>query len=1128
MGASVSSTNFASVGGIMSGSLVGQYCPDPTTVTTGISIGMSAEKDPMHSSGLSSVLIQLPDLGFDHTYSSSSFLSSQSGMVAFNGFALYQTGSAWLVKWTSIEIWANGTLQTTLGASSLTSSRLCPTGVPFIGAGVSVAGAAVPNPAMTAGVPTGSTTVGTANTSGGCTVTGGFRFRETPTGAWQTLPVNLSPVSIPSVSCDASASGSTVSVGNTNNASVQSNYYQGTTTTYDGRYTCYCNPSDHSIGTPSITDVYQTVAESDHQNGSVTLLPNLTKGLGRIRADDFAELVYRGGFPLVQGAAGASCQDVTMDPPSPTVNTVTFHPQLAQKWAKVTGTAHVIEQPLGFATYAPYVVGGYAFKGRQTNIVTIQPGACPIGYPSHPSPCWTGYSQGYLDTVSGIFPSYVDSRGSGNADMLLYLNHSDSTARYIDYVVCPHWSLLSWFPPDSTAAIGVDDWPLYSAQAKPSLYWLPARTQYFKNQHLPGGEATLTRTDLISAPLMDGALASFVNSAFPFANQTSWWGISRFKVQNRLPAAPTLDSSSSSRWSFTNATAAFGATIVLTPSATTITAKYSGSSFSQDPRLLLQLMDSISVNWSGSTVLGCVVSMVGIDGKTHTLATAPGTYAWRQGPEQTKYAGTWGENFGVGFDSSDQGTDTITADGISASEMASAETAYALELLQAGTFQGIQFVFTLSGTGSTVTLNYPTITTRQDAPLVLAENGQVSAGLWQDGPGVRFGQWTFWDPIGNAWVGPTPTVIELGYGWSVLDWLATRRLTLDGIAPDSGIDTEIATLYDSTEGQTRALVANGTMAFVALVRYDLTHAKLTGFLVNTEAEVPPMAMFPFPARDAWYQPGTGWDQMAYSHTQEPRYIIRAGGSAADVFKPDGTQWTALGGPLLDGWTIHRHSHVVDNTEGPNFPVKALGTQYATVSPWHGYLCAIAIHGYGCGYDVSNSLRHVRAWVAGSGRVILGFAGNVLPQIWSEMDTGLSATWARPRFADHGPTWPVGLFYGDGTHCYWARTYDQGATWVDAIDMASGTIGDFEEGANGLRWFFKLVASGPNYDVWGKLMDSQLNVIRGWTITNVTGVDNEPIACREAPGQDGSWRIGLFYSIGGVPTVKFAPDGLTFT
>lgn len=1094
----------------------------------------------MHPSGYSAVQIQLPDLSFNQTYSSSTFLSSQSGMVAFNGFALYQTGGAWLVKWTSIEIWANGTLQTTLSGGSLTSSRLCPTGVPFFGDGVTMGGNSSPNPLALIGVPGSSTTVGSTTTSGGCTVTGGYRFRETPTGAWQTLPVNLSPVSIPSVSCDASASTGVVSVSNTNNASIQSNFYQGDTTTYDGRYTCYCDSSDHSIGTPSITDVYQRVVESDYCGGTVTLLPNLTKGLGRIRTDDFAELVYRGGFPLVQGAAGANCVDVTLpEPPDPTVNTVTFHPQLSQKWDKVTGSIHTIEQPFGFATFAPYTLAGYAFKGRSTGTVPIQVGSCPViggdgevlGGTTTPGHCWTGYSQGYYDQLSATFPSYVDSHGSGNADMLAYLDHADPTARYIDYVACPHWSFISWFPPDSTGSIGADDWPLHGSQAKPSLYWLPARTQYFKNQHLPSGEASLTRTDLISAPLMDGALASVVNSCFPFANQTSWWGISRFQVQNRLPASPVvLDSTSSSRWSFTNATAAFRSTIVLTPSATSVVATYLGSSFSQDPRLLLQLMDSIAVNWSGSTVVGCVVSVVGIDGKSHTLATAPGTYPWRQGPEQTKYAGSWGENFGVGFDSTDQGTDAISTSGISASEMASAETVYALEILQAGTFHSIQFVFTLSGTGSTVTLNYPTITTRQDAPVVLAENGQVSCALWSDGPGVRFGQWTFWDPVGHAWVGPTPNVIELGNGWSVLDWLATRRLTLDGIAPDSGIDTEIAALYDATEGQTRALVADGTMAFVALVRHDGSNAKLSGFLVNTEAEVPPMAIFPFPARDLWMQPGTGWDQMAYSHTQEPRYIIRAGGSAADVFKPDGTQWTTLGGPLLDGWTIHRHSHAVDNTEGPTFLVKALGTQFATVSPWHGYLCAIAIHGYGCGYDVSNSLRHVRAWVAGSGHVILGFAGNVLPQTWSELDTGLSGTWARPRFADHGPSWPVGLFYGDGSHCYWARTYDQGATWVDTIDMASGTIGDFEEGANGLRWFFKVLSSdgGTTFDIWGKLMDSQLNVIRNWTITNVTGIDNEPIACREAPGQDGSWRIGLFYSLGGVPTVKFSPDGLTFT
>ncbi len=182
-----------------------------------------------------------------------------------------------------------------------------------------------------------------------------------------------------------------------------------------------------------------------------------------------------------------------------------------------------------------------------------------------------------------------------------------------------------------------------------------------------------------------------------------------------------------------------------------------------------------------------------------------------------------------------------------------------------------------------------------------------------------------------------------------------------------------------------------------------------------------------------------------------------------------------------------------------------------------------------GYDVSQSFRHVRTVVSAS-RIVIGIAGNALPQSWRDVDSGLTGSWARPRFADHGPLWPIGLFYGDGSNCWFARSFDEGQTWTVEVDMATGAVGDFEEGANGIRWFYKLLSSdgGTTFDIWGKVLDAQLNVVQDWTLTDLTGVDNAPIAVRESPGFDGSWRIGLLYSASSVPTVKFSLDGLHFS
>ena len=183
-----------------------------------------------------------------------------------------------------------------------------------------------------------------------------------------------------------------------------------------------------------------------------------------------------------------------------------------------------------------------------------------------------------------------------------------------------------------------------------------------------------------------------------------------------------------------------------------------------------------------------------------------------------------------------------------------------------------------------------------------------------------------------------------------------------------------------------------------------------------------------------------------------------------------------------------------------------------------------------GYDVSLGLRHARTYFeSGGGHIGLRCAGNVLPQTWTDVDTGLAGIWARPRYADVGSSWPIGIFYGDGTTATWARSYDEGHTWVDSTAMGTAMVGDFEEGANGLRWFYKVDSpdGGTTHNIYNRLLDARLNVLRDWTITNVTGIDNAPIACRESPAADGSWRIGLFYSSGGAGVVKFSNDGLNF-
>ena len=183
-----------------------------------------------------------------------------------------------------------------------------------------------------------------------------------------------------------------------------------------------------------------------------------------------------------------------------------------------------------------------------------------------------------------------------------------------------------------------------------------------------------------------------------------------------------------------------------------------------------------------------------------------------------------------------------------------------------------------------------------------------------------------------------------------------------------------------------------------------------------------------------------------------------------------------------------------------------------------------------GYDVSQSFRHCRTFGRpATGHIFLGTAGNLAPISFDDVDTGISATWARPRFQDFGTNRYIGMIYGDGSNVYWARTYDEGATWVDTTSLGSGKVGDFEECKDGRKIEFKLVINGATYDVWAQILDNNLNVITAWAITNLTSVDNEPIACRESIDNSVSavWRIGLMHVVSGSVTARWSNDAYNF-
>lgn len=183
-----------------------------------------------------------------------------------------------------------------------------------------------------------------------------------------------------------------------------------------------------------------------------------------------------------------------------------------------------------------------------------------------------------------------------------------------------------------------------------------------------------------------------------------------------------------------------------------------------------------------------------------------------------------------------------------------------------------------------------------------------------------------------------------------------------------------------------------------------------------------------------------------------------------------------------------------------------------------------------GYDISAGARHARAYgKVSTGTFWIGTAQNKLPITFTDTDSAALATWARPRWAKQGAVSWIGVFYGDGLNCFWARTNDEGQTWEDLTTMATGSVGDYEESATGIKWFYKVDTpdSGVTWNIYRKILDSKLNVLSNWTITNLTGIDDAPIAVREGLDEHGGWRMGIQFFLAGALTNQYAPDGLTF-
>lgn len=1056
------------------GSAESYYQVDYSTFSGGWSISYEATTNPISASGPAQITWTLTNIpaGTSWTYVNTGSTSGASTLEVI--CKVYVTNSGvWEMDITSLTWTVDGVVRHSEGPQTISSGiALSPATLPMIGCGVQVSSTSGLNPEPVTGCNVPNVYGGS---SSGFTK-GGYAFRN-DAGSWIPLPVNLPPVS-------ASGAG-TVS------GSV----------------------SDSMIATSFMT-LTGSLADLKQGNATVWSMPGEESALIRMNPEDYEHLVVRaGGFPGLQvnSSTSTGTYDCTGEgTPTNTSSTTVLYAPESVFLSDVVGTAtDPIESVLGSGAFTLAEVSGTEYISG-TSGYTVSSAAC--------------------SNVTGI------TIGTGNFAPLPYLSCAASNIPvYVNTWLNPHWSLASANPPD-TATTG--RWTINGSPVNLDDYWHPARQQWAFHPSLPGS-GSQRRINVKTEPWSIGGLYGLWKGSLGYPSP---WGIGDFYADPVVGQVTTLtlDSGTVGRWSFPGGSgSASGASITL--SAGTTVAEFALGGYTSLPYQLGEILTEMAWSFlSGSNVASAAVSLVSFTGEQTQLSTMPGSFPVKAG-NSTTYGGSWAEDFGQGYL-----TDTYTAAGSGTDESVTIvnDPTWTDNLgsppSRAGQYLRITIVPINAGLASTVP--FPVLTFASFSGMTgFNPQSRHTALLTPNGPGLRYGALSFWDPVTDTLLSTPNPEFKPQYMCTAGDWFSWKRpYFLNKDAQDSGFDAEVAAIYDSGIEYTMRKhfwrdesMAFDTHSFIA------AGTQPVGIVVQSYRAVPPHFLMPQKARTQlsnWQDTGTSYVLHSYSHSSNEHMHVAPGSKAPILDAPTGGNLLSAVTPP-SGWSAAYCKASVTNSEPETYKSGISGSILADVRPWRGFFFyGGAPSATALGYDVSKSLRHARVYVSsGTGTLSVGTCSNTTLGSWVDFDTGVTASAARCRWTRHAGSVSLGILYGPGSAggaIHFASSSDEGRTLGTPMTIATGTFFDFNESDSGIRTFFWLqpTTSGPagTYDVWSAIYDQSLTAVRAAAVTNITGIDNQPIACRSSVGNGGSNLIGLFYSSGGTLETKWAPDALTFS
>lgn len=819
--------------------LASEFSLDSVLTAVGIrlTIGTSIAAGAAAGSGTGYERLEIPVLSVDQNDTSSGgWVTSLTARVEFDDFELWSVAVAGVfklrIKASDFRfITSSGTYYTHGAAIQLDSSYWAPSGIPLHGVAPTLSASAAVNPAITQGALAGVCVAQNVYATAAMDATGGWRFKLRGEAAWSELPVELNIIEPPALACDISATRDDPVAATTWGATVSAYQASSDVSTYRGTVNCdQCTNGTATV--PAVYDVWDRVVEWTNRLAQVTLLPNLAKSVERWGdGTDYRALIDRGGFPWAKASSAAYCTDWWADTTDTDVDEVELSPEYSAMLLPVENAASTIEDPLGETTYAPYSLGTLYFRARNFCQSLVSPGTCPAVLPEEPPgtiiPCVTGTQDAYTSQLTSQFlPDVQESSGAGsNPDMLSYLDHAEPLHRYVNYVANPHWSYSYYFPTNTedTDDDGINDqqnvWQLDNADIA-NEYYLATRRQWITHPALDPADDLQTTNSLVSAPLIDGQMSLKWKGIW--GTETSPWGITRFVPYEWDPLTSlTLDSGSEDLWSGEDCTLAFGATVVVNPSADECTVDFDLASFATPPYFYPQICGSVTIGWNTTNVDSIKVYLVNALGEEFLLTdNIEGTFSYVSliaTLADSYYAGSWKQDFGAGY-ITDEGADSL-ASGVSAGTMADSKRVTAFQLLHGLQCAKLRWKITPTDhTSTNIELDWPTFTA-STSPKVFQEQGHHGAIIHENGPGVRFGSWRWYDYGGGSAL-TTPVVeppasrwVAYGHKASALDFLRFKNIVGLSEAYNDNFAADMAMLFDADEGSTSGDAATDTLAF---------------------------------------------------------------------------------------------------------------------------------------------------------------------------------------------------------------------------------------------------------------------------------------------------------------------------